>query len=167
MRKKSLDDVLAAGVRASIRCMNEPTTQFPAAAVPADPRAEYMVLFRTNGWDKDLSPEEMQAVLSRTMEWFDRLFEAGVIRAAQPLFEEGRMVSGPGGRLVADGPFAESKESVAGYMIVRALSLEEAVKIARAWPMLDCGGLAEVRPVAPECPSMQRARQRHAAHAAA
>jgi hypothetical protein len=46
--------------------------------------------------------------------------------------------SGSSGRLlVADGPFAESKEAIGGYLLVEADSLEHAVEIARTGPIPD------------------------------
>ncbi|MBJ7411744.1 MAG: YciI family protein [Phenylobacterium sp.] len=40
--------------------------------------------------------------------------------------------------MVIDGPFAETKELIAGYTMVEADSLEEVLEWARRWPM-DCG----------------------------
>ncbi|HAL73266.1 MAG TPA: hypothetical protein DCP71_16010 [Verrucomicrobiales bacterium] len=117
---------------------------------------EYMVLFRATGWQENLSPEEMQQVMARTMAWFERLQQQGKMKSAQPLFEEGKVISGKKVRQVADGPFAESKETIGGYLMLNVKTMEEAVSIAKEWPMLDCGATAEVRPVAPECPSFHR-----------
>jgi hypothetical protein len=75
------------------------------------------------------------------------------------LGEEGRTVSGKKGRSVADGPFAESKEAVGGYLIVQASDLEEAVAVAKGYPCLDYGGIVEVRPVVEECPTFQRVKE--------
>ncbi|TDU70645.1 hypothetical protein EI77_02693 [Prosthecobacter fusiformis] len=123
------------------------------------PNPEYMVLFRTNGWEDNLSPEEMQKIMGQTIAWFERLHEQGKMKAAQPLFPEGKTISGKSGRHVADGPFAESKESIAGYLMLTVDTFEEAVSIAQQWPMLECGCTAEVRPVAPECPSFKRIQE--------
>jgi hypothetical protein len=46
-----------------------------------------------------------------------------------------------------DGPFAESKEAIAGYWFIRAASLGEAVEIAKGNPCLDYGVTVEVRPI--------------------
>lgn len=112
-----------------------------------------MVLFRAIGWQDNLSPEELQQIMTRTMAWFDRLAREGKMKAAQPLFEEGKVITGKGGRHVADGPFAESKETIGGYLMLTVGSMDEAVAIAQEWPLLDCGATVEVRPVAPQCPS--------------
>jgi hypothetical protein len=46
---------------------------------------------------------------------------------------------------VVDGPFAEVKETVAGYILLRADSLDEATELAKACPGLDYGVSVEVR----------------------
>jgi hypothetical protein len=131
---------------------------------------EFMLLFRSTDWNRDLSPEEMQQIMQRTYAWFDGLKAAGKFKAAQPLFSEGRILKAnarPGLPPVTDGPFAESKEAVGGYLIFSAASLEEAVEIARGWPLLECGSSVEVRPIAPECPDFYRLRRAAATSAAA
>jgi hypothetical protein len=107
--------------------------------------SEYMLLFRGMHWDKNLSPEEIQNVMSRWIAWFDRLTQTGKARAGQPLTATGKVVSGKKGRTVVDGPFAESKETVAGYILLQVGSLDEAVEIAKECPGLDYGISVEVR----------------------
>jgi hypothetical protein len=53
---------------------------------------------------------------------------------------------------VADGPFAESKEAIGGYFLLKVDSIEEAVAIAKDCPGLAYGARVEVRPVAEACP---------------
>jgi hypothetical protein len=113
---------------------------------------KYMLLFRGNDWHKGLSPEEMQKVASLWMDWFKRLTAQGTALAGNPLEPEGRMVSGKNGRVVADGPFAESKEAIGGYFLLAVKTLDEAVAIAKQCPGLPYGVAIEVRPVAEECP---------------
>ena len=107
--------------------------------------SEYMLLFRGMHWDKNLSPEEIQSVMSRWIAWFDRLTQEGKAKAGQPLTEKGKIISGKKGQKVVDGPFAESKESIAGYILLQAATLDEAVKIAKECPGLDYGISVEVR----------------------
>jgi hypothetical protein len=61
-------------------------------------------------------------------------------------FTEGRKA------VVVDGPFAETKELVAGFSIIEAGSIEEAVDWVKGWPAEDANGQAEieVRPIG--CP---------------
>lgn len=47
---------------------------------------------------------------------------------------------------IVDGPFAETKEILGGYNLIEADSLDEAVRIAQAFPWIGTGSI-EVRPV--------------------
>ena len=83
----------------------------------------------------------------------------GRVKGGQPLGPESRMISGKSGRTVADGPFAESKEAVGGFLQIGADSLDEAVAIAKSAPMVDFGVTIEVRPVLEECPCFKRVKE--------
>ena len=129
---------------------------------------EYMLLFRGTHWDKNLSPEELQNVMGQWAEWFDGLVQQGKIKSANPLMDEGKIVSWKKGQTVADGPFAESKEAIGGYFLLQKSDLDEALEIAKQCPTLKYGLTVEVRPVADQCPHLQRAKiDRRFAHATA
>lgn len=113
---------------------------------------DYLLLFRGNEWQKRLSPEELEKTLGRFMGWFEGLQTEGKLKGANPLYGEGKLVSGTNGRSVVDGPFAESKEAIGGYFLVSVADENEAVAIAQKCPLLEHGSVVEVRPVAPECP---------------
>lgn len=111
----------------------------------------YMLIFRGNEWHKGLSPEEMQEISGRWMAWFKGLTEQGRAIAGNPLEPKGKIVSGANGRVV-DGPFAESKEAIGGYFLLKVSGMDEAVAIARECPGLPYGAKVEVRPVMDHCP---------------
>ena len=115
-----------------------------------------MLLFRGPHWDRGLTPDQLQPAMDKVMAWFEGLNEAGKIKSAQPLGAQGRIISGTNGRFVLDGPFAESKEAVGGYLVLHAANLNEAVEIARSMPTLSYGVSVEVRPILAECPIFQR-----------
>ena len=94
--------------------------------------------------------------MDKVMAWFEGLNARGKIKAGQPLGAQGRIISGGNGNLVVDGPFAESKEAVGGYLVLQADNLNEAVEIARSMPTLKYGITVEVRPILAECPIFQR-----------
>ncbi|KJS32533.1 MAG: DGPFAETKE family protein [Desulfatitalea sp. BRH_c12] len=119
--------------------------------------SDYLLLIRGTHWDKDLSPEEIQKVMSNWSAWFEDLTRRDKIKGAQPLAPEGKIVAGKKGHLVADGPFAESKEAIAGYFLLQVRDLAEALEIAKSNPALEYGITIEVRPVIAQCPTMQRA----------
>jgi hypothetical protein len=118
---------------------------------------EYLLLFNGSAWYNKLSTEELQKVMKRFQEWFDRVSEKGIIKAAAPLAREGRTLAGKPARVLADGPFAESKEAIGGYFLLAVDTFEEAVAVAKSCPSLEYGQI-EVRPVAEECPCASRAR---------
>jgi hypothetical protein len=117
----------------------------------------YMLIFRSTDWYKGLSPEQMQQVADQWMAWFNRLKDQGTAIAGNPLEREGKIVSGKN-RVVSDGPFAESKETIGGYFLLKVNTLDEAVAIAQQCPGLPYGVRVEVRPVAGECPVAAEAR---------
>ena len=118
--------------------------------------SDYLLLFRGNNWDKGLSPEQLQKVVSDWAAWFDRLTQEGKCKGGHPLQEEGKLVSGKSGRIVVDGPFAESKEAIGGYFYLQVRNLDEAVEIAKQCPGLEYGCRVEVRPVADMCTVRER-----------
>ena len=117
----------------------------------------YMLLFRGTEWDKDLSPAQIQETMTRWTDWFDGLMADGRAKSGQPLESEGVVLSGKNGSTVSDGPFAEAKETVAGYFLLTVETLEEAMAIGRQCPALEHGMQVEVRPVRAMCPMMEKA----------
>ena len=117
----------------------------------------YMLIFRGTDWYQGLSPEQMQHISDQWMAWFKGLKDEGKCVAGNPLEREGKIVSGKN-RVVSDGPFAESKETIGGYFLLKVNSLDEAVNIAQQCPGLPFGIRVEVRPVAGECPMATEAR---------
>ena len=118
----------------------------------------YMLIFRGNEWHKGMSPEQMQQVSDQWMAWFKGLTEDGKCIAGNPLEPKGKIVTGKGGRVVSDGPFAESKEAIGGYFLLKVDSMEEAVAIAQQCPGLPHGAKVEVRPVMARCPMSAEGR---------
>jgi len=115
-----------------------------------------MLLFRGPHWDRGLSAGELQEAMDKIMAWFGGLSERGKVKAGPPLGSQGRTISGANGRFVMDGPFAESKEAVGGYLVLQAEDLNEAVEIAQSAPALQYGVTIEVRPILAECPIFER-----------
>ncbi len=123
-----------------------------------------MLIFRSSDWYKGLSPEQMQSVADNWMAWFNRLKEEGKCVAGNPLENSGKIVAGKN-RVVSDGPFAESKESIGGYFLLKVASMDEAVEIAKECPGLPHGIRVEVRAIAAECPAALEAREAQVASA--
>ncbi|MFO1499563.1 MAG: YciI family protein [Verrucomicrobiota bacterium] len=120
----------------------------------------YLLLFRGRDWDEQLAPENMLEVMNRFQSWSDNLAKAGKVKGGQALSRTGAVISGRHGHVVVDGPFAESKEAIGGYLFLQVDTLEEAMAIAKTSPGLDFGGSIEVRPALAECPCFKRIKQR-------
>jgi hypothetical protein len=119
----------------------------------------YMLLYRSDEWYERLSHEELQKLINENKSWFEKLTAQGKAKPGRALERTGVIVSGKLGRLVSDGPFAESKEAIGGYLMLAVETIEEAIAIARSNPSLAYGGSIEVRPLAEECPLDVRARE--------
>jgi len=105
-----------------------------------------MLIFRGGSDAVTLSPEESQQQMQKWFEWVGELQGKGIYTAGEALTPEpGKVVTR--GKIVTDGPFAESKELIGGYFIVKADSLEAATEIAKSSPDLPYGGTVEVRDV--------------------
>lgn len=126
-------------------------------------RNDYLLLFRGSDWIRTLSPEDLQTYLTDSMAWFERLTAQGRMKGGQPLTDEKRVLSAKAPNGILDGPYAESKEAIGGYVIVEAASMEEITEIARQCPCYNFGSIIEIRVIAEECPTTQWARERAAA----
>jgi hypothetical protein len=111
-------------------------------------RSKFMLIFRGGAVARrDLSPSELQAHVEKWYRWSDELARQGRGNAGTALGNPGAAVRGHE-RVVTDGPYAESKDLVTGSMIFEAVSLDDAVDVARTCPTYEFGGSVEVRPVA-------------------
>ena len=105
--------------------------------------SEYLLLFRNNAWYQNLAPELIEESMNRFTAWADQLSREGKLKSGGPLETMGKTLTSR--NVVTDGPFAESKEAVAGFFVIQAASLEEAVETANGCPGLDVGQTVEVR----------------------
>ena len=88
-----------------------------------------------------------QDLLKAMGDYAESLNTAGVLLDGNGLHpsDRGARVRFSGGRpSVVDGPFAETKELVAGYFTIQVKSREEAIEWARRWPALDADGEVEL-----------------------
>ena len=112
-------------------------------------KSQFLLLFRHSQEGPDPTPAEMQQIFGRWMDWMKGMNAKGVFAGANRLQETGKVLTEPRGTKVTDGPFAESKEIVGGYVLIAADNYAQAVEIARGCPGLDRGTKVEVREVEP------------------
>ena len=108
--------------------------------------SQFVYLYR--GGEEGRSPERMQQMMQKWMAWMKELTDKGHIKdPGHPLERTGKLVKGSQ-KTVTDGPFAETKDVVGGYTLVRANDLAHAVELTSGCPIFDVdGGAVEVRPV--------------------
>jgi hypothetical protein len=107
---------------------------------------KFMLIFHGGQLD-GLSPEEMQAQMGKWFAWIEKLRKTEQYVSGEPLLPGGKLVSGPGGKTVTDGPYTEGKEVVGGFFIIKARDLAEAVVISRDCPDFGFGASVQVRQV--------------------
>lgn len=109
---------------------------------------EFVLLFRNDvtTFEARPSPEQMQAAIKPWQDWLGSVAAQNkLVQTGPRLHPDGRVVKA--NNLVTNGPYAEIKEALGGFMIVRAENIDEAVTIARGCPILKSGGNVEVRGV--------------------
>lgn len=107
-----------------------------------------LLLHESVAGHSSVSPEEMQAIIARYKAWREKLAAKGLIAGGHKL-EDGtaRIMRGEGSALrITDGPYAETKDVVAGLFVIKAASYDEAVELSKDCPHLTFGTI-EVRKV--------------------
>ncbi len=107
--------------------------------------ADFLYLFR-GVCESQLSPQDMQAIMEKWQAWIAQLSETGNFKSGEPIEASGKQLVGKD-RMVVDGPYAEAKDLMNGYLMVTANDLDAAVELAKGCPHLDADGLVEVRPI--------------------
>ena len=109
---------------------------------------DFMFIFHNGKSTTPPTPEQMQANMQQWMNWIGQLKAKNIYVSGEALHPGGKMVKGAKKPLVTDGPFAESKEIVGGFFVIKAASIDEASEIAKAgYPDFGIDGAVEVREV--------------------
>lgn len=113
----------------------------------ADERKTAILMFRDEGVDwAHLAAEGRSKVLfQKLVDWAADLKRRGLYAGVEALGQGGKTVRRKGAALVVDGPFAEGREAVLGFFLVRVRDLDEACAIAAESPHAEIGGSTEVR----------------------
>ncbi len=110
-----------------------------------------MLIFRHEDGHKVASPEQIQIWMKQTMDWIGGIAAQNKFSGGNGLpFEDSRVVRHHNNNnIVTNGPFGEIKETIGGYIIVKADSVDEAVEFAKGCPVLQGeGNSVEVRKIA-------------------
>lgn len=110
------------------------------------PTQRYLFIRRSSpstGKQEPASPAQLQEMSAAFNAWREK-FKAEIVDMGGRLKSGGKVVRASG---VTDGPFAEAKELVGGFMIVSADSYEGAVQVAREMPGMTPGASIEIREI--------------------
>lgn len=111
---------------------------------------EYMILiYADEQLYADMPQEELAAVMADYGRYVQEMETAGVLRGGSELapVHTATTVRLRDGKVVCcDGPFAETKEQLGGYMLIECANLDEAIKWAARCPTADHGSI-ELRPL--------------------
>lgn len=111
-----------------------------------------LVEFEPDAFD-DATSEDMRRLDDATISHDNRLRAGGHLLIASPLVDAGAAVTldrRPRGRhTVIDGPFAEAKEVIGGFLLIEARDMEEAVALFHDDPILTYGRM-QIRPLMEE-----------------
>ena len=110
---------------------------------------EYMLIFRHQDGGKIASPEQMQIWMQQTMDWLNGLKATGNFEGKGDglIFDDAKVVHHD--KTVTNGPFGEIKETLGGYVVVKANNADEAAECAKGCPVLQGeGNTVEVRRLA-------------------
>ncbi|KRE89374.1 dehydrogenase [Frateuria sp. Soil773] len=102
----------------------------------------FMVMVRANK-DSEAGMMPSETLLAEMGRFNEELVKAGVLLAGEGLHpsSKGARIRFAGGRQrVIDGPFAETKELIAGFWLIQAKSLEEAIEWMKRCPAPFEGG---------------------------
>jgi hypothetical protein len=112
--------------------------------------SEFVFIFRASEAGRREAmgtPERAQKSLQAWLAWIRGLEANGHLKnRGQPLEPTGKVVRGQK-RVVTDGPYAEAKDLVLGFLVIEARDLAHAVEISTGCPIVEGGGSVEVRPV--------------------
>lgn len=104
---------------------------------------EYLLILKGDGMNH-LSPDELQGILQDYQSWVEQLGEKYL--GGQRLEEKGALLQTKDGEVLTDGPFLESKEIIAGFFLIQANDLAEAIRLVQSSPHLGLYQI-EVRPI--------------------
>jgi hypothetical protein len=109
-------------------------------------------LIDDGSWLQEASPEQVEKMISEMDEYITGLEKEGVYVGgdglAPPSAAKTLRYGEDGKPVVTDGPFAETKEQTAGYMVLEADSIDDAIDWVTKMPGgAEGGGAVEIRPI--------------------
>jgi hypothetical protein len=97
----------------------------------------------------ELSAEDSAAIDRAAQSWDAEMTRRGVLLEAnrlRPVADATTLRVRDGDALITDGPFAETKEQIAGYVMIECADLDEAIEVVSTHPLAALGAV-EIRPL--------------------
>jgi hypothetical protein len=108
---------------------------------------DYMFVFRGgNAPELTSSKELMQQSMMKWKAWIDEIAAKGKYVAGNPLLPNGKVIASKQ-KKITDGAYAEGKEIIGGYFLIKADDIEDALEISKGCPGFEYDGSVEVREI--------------------
>ena len=106
---------------------------------------EFALLFRQPDYDySKISPEKMKELAKKWQDWVGEIVAQGKLSSnGLRLSLDGKVLKAGG--VITDGPFAEIREMLGSFIVVKADNMEEAVTLAHGCPAIEQNGSVEIR----------------------
>src|ERR1700749_3106876 len=101
---------------------------------------EFLILMRLDLITREAqpSPAQMQVYMKQYQDWVGGIAAQNKFVGGKGLSKEGKVLGAHD--LITDGPYVEIKESIAGFITIKAANFEEAVSLAKGCPILKGDG---------------------------
>jgi len=107
---------------------------------------EFVLLFHMDKTMEAPSPEQLQGYMKQYHDWVGGIAAQNKFSGGTGLSTEGKVLKP--NNVITDGPYAEIKETIAGFIVIKAKDFDEAVSLAKDCPMLlGEGNIVEVRKI--------------------
>ncbi|HEY6538751.1 MAG TPA: YciI family protein [Candidatus Dormibacteraeota bacterium] len=97
--------------------------------------------------EEEAGEAEQAKVMQQVGGWWEKYSQSGAIVGGERLKPSSSATTvrfGGSAPSISDGPFAETKESIAGYAVVQVPDLNAALEMAKSWP---ASPVVEIRPI--------------------
>lgn len=107
---------------------------------------EFVLLFRQADTNNSYAtPEKKQIIMKKWDDWIGGIAAQGrFVGMCNRLSSQGKVLKAGG--IITDGPFVEVRETLGGFIVVKAENIDEATTLAHGCPAVDCDGSVEIRP---------------------
>ena len=107
---------------------------------------QYLLIFR---FKSNFTPQSQDAVQDNIRHWQEymgNLGKMGILASGFRPTNEGRTITGTN-KKIKDGAYIVNNELISSFIIINAVSIEEASEIAKKCPIFEFDGSVEIRPI--------------------